>query len=85
MERDWERGGEAPTVASEEVQVRVRPYAGTRPVTSYVAGGGRLPEDWRARARQLDLLNLVGFLDMAEERPTVFKDCLRMIDQTVRV
>ena len=50
---------------------------------SYVSAGAHLPEDWRALARMLDLLNLVGFLDREEERPVVTRDCRRLIGETL--
>jgi len=46
---------------------------------SYAAGGGWMPPHARRCAALLDLLNLVGFLDTAEERPVVFRDCKRLI------
>ena len=52
-------------------------------VASYEGEGARLPDGWRALARMLDLVNLVGFLDGEAERPTVFRDCRRMIRETL--
>ena len=40
-----------------------------------------LPHDWLALARALDLLNLVGFLDDAEDRPVLFSDVLTLIQR----
>ncbi len=47
---------------------------------AYTAAGGDLPEDWRLQARLLDLMNLVGFLDMEAERPKQVSDVLDLID-----
>jgi aminoglycoside phosphotransferase (APT) family kinase protein len=52
-------------------------------LSAYQKKSARLPEDWRALSRMLDLLNLVGFLDMSGERPVVNRDCRRMIHETL--
>jgi aminoglycoside phosphotransferase (APT) family kinase protein len=54
-------------------------------VERYEAESARLPEDWRALARVLDLVNLIGFLDGPAERPVVFRDCRRLVAETLCV
>jgi hypothetical protein len=39
---------------------------------SYREAGGALPAEWRDRARRLDLLALLSFLDREEELPKTF-------------
>jgi len=43
-----------------------------------------LPADWRELAAMLDLLNLVGFLDDAEERPVLFEDAKALVVRALR-
>ncbi len=50
-------------------------------LASYAAAGGRVTGDWRMQARLLDLMNLVGFLEMKGERPTQVRDVLALVDR----
>lgn len=47
-------------------------------------GQAQLPSEWRRLAELLDLFNLVGFLDHAEDRPQRDRDVLGRIDRTLR-
>ncbi len=54
--------------------------------TGFVSGYSEhqdLPDDWLARARLLDLLNLIGFLDDAEERPVLFSEVTELLLRTL--
>jgi len=50
-------------------------------LAGYAAAGGCLAEGWRTCARLLDLMNLVGFLEMQGERPMQIRDVLGLIDR----
>ena len=78
---DWEFAFSGPALFDLGQMFRwpVPPAFDAALVTAYERNGARLPEGWRALARMLDLLNLVGFLDMAGERPTVVRDCRRLL------
>jgi hypothetical protein len=50
---------------------------------AYRAGGGPLPDDWRELSRIVDLMNLVGFLNGAGARPTLYAHVIRLIADTL--
>jgi aminoglycoside phosphotransferase (APT) family kinase protein len=49
----------------------------------YAAGGGKLPPDWRALARLLDLLNLCSMLDRPQPDDAFVRDARVLIEGTI--
>jgi aminoglycoside phosphotransferase (APT) family kinase protein len=49
----------------------------------YRDAGGVLPADWEAKARFLDLMNLVTLLDEPTPRPVVARDVSRFVEATM--
>jgi aminoglycoside phosphotransferase (APT) family kinase protein len=49
----------------------------------YRAAGGKLPRDWRPRARYIDLSSACEFLSSAEEKPQVHAAALKQIRETI--
>jgi aminoglycoside phosphotransferase (APT) family kinase protein len=54
-------------------------------VAGYRQGGGELPDGWLPLSRLLDLLSQVTFLNDARERPRVFEETTRVVQETVAV
>jgi aminoglycoside phosphotransferase (APT) family kinase protein len=50
---------------------------------TFVADSPPLPRDWQQRARLHDLVNLLDFLDLPDERPVLFADVRALIAATV--
>lgn len=52
-------------------------------VNGYRAAGGHLPDEWLRLSRLVDLVSQITFLDGAEERPRVWAETKRVIEETV--
>jgi Ser/Thr protein kinase RdoA (MazF antagonist) len=49
----------------------------------YRDAGGKLPTDWLALSRLLDVVSMLTFLDDARERPHVFAECVEVLKETL--
>jgi aminoglycoside phosphotransferase (APT) family kinase protein len=52
---------------------------------AYAAATDGLPADWRERARIIDLVNLLDFLDIPDERPALFRDVTALVAAIVAI
>ena len=79
---DWEFAWSGPPLFDLGQKLRVPvPAAYERALLDgYRAAGGVLADGWRHAARQLDLMNLVGFLAQDGERAQQTRDVLALID-----
>lgn len=50
---------------------------------AFVENGGTLPNEWRKVTRLLDLVNLCTFLNVPEAGPTVVRDTMGLVQNTV--
>ncbi|MGH2353027.1 MAG: phosphotransferase family protein, partial [Chloroflexota bacterium] len=84
---DWEFAFAGPPLV--DVAIFLRHAAELPPeyargfLAGYAARGGRLPEDWPARAKLLDLLNLCSMLDQPGGGAARARDIRRLIRATV--
>lgn len=51
----------------------------------YLEAGGALPADWLPLSRLVDVLSQVTFLDDPRERPQVFTETKRVLEETLRL
>ncbi len=79
---DWEFAWSGPALFDLGQMLRVPVPAAYEAglVAGYMGAGGELPEAWRHKARLLDLMNLIGFLDQEGERPTQQADIRRLLE-----
>jgi aminoglycoside phosphotransferase (APT) family kinase protein len=84
---DWEFAFAGPPLVDVAIFLRHRaalPPAYVRGfLEGYAAAGGRLPEDWAAMTRLLDLLNLASMLERARAGSAAARDICALMGATV--
>lgn len=82
---DWEFASAFTPLLDVAIMMRHRDTFPADFITGFEAGHGDLPDDWRELSRIIDLMNLVGFLNAAGDRPALFEHVRRRVRRTIEL